>query len=663
MDNNIFSLVFGKDKEGLAREFKGFEFRPQQIQMARAVENALLTGKHLVVEAGTGVGKSLAYLLPFIKRVTGRDGRIVISTYTKTLQRQLVEKDLPALKKMLGLDFRFALCLGSQNYLCIRRLRRRGDDHLFETAREKEEISGINGWALKTGTGVRSELDFTPGESTWKKICRETDLCLGKKCPFRQKCFYYKARREEYRAQILVTNHHLFFSHIASDGNLLPPFDVVIFDEAHTLEDVATDYLGIRVSNFQIKYFLDSLFNPRSGKGFLRKARGVSGEIIKKAMERTEEARHAARSFFSEAASRFGEESRTVRIREKGALFNHLKEPLAGLVSSLKDIYGGCDRDRDEDRAEIKSFISRAQKFSSSLDAITRMRLEEHVYWLEILKRPRGTRYTFFASPIDISGEFKKRIFDEIRPVILTSATLSTNGNFEFVKKRLGMDDDVDELILDSPFDYAENTVLYLPGELPDPGREAEAYRKTAVLEMKKILSLTEGRTFILFTSFKMMNRTHTELKESFEDLRILKQGEAPRYKLLEMFKRGKRTVLLGTNTFWQGIDIPGKALECVVISKLPFAVPDDPIIEAKMELLLSHGKNPFVHYQIPRAVIMLKQGFGRLIRTGRDRGIVAILDPRVRTRGYGKRFIDALPRCRQTSDLARAEQFLSGKG
>jgi len=290
------------------------------------------------------------------------------------------------------------------------------------------------------------------------------------------------------------------------------------------------------------------------------------------------------------------------------------------------------------------------------------MQLVDYVYWLEILNRRRGIKLSFFAAPVDISGEFKKRVLDEIRPVILTSATLSVNGSFEFVKKSLGIGGSADELILDSPFDYSKNVLLYLPGGLPDPASEYEPYKKAVTAQIKKILPLMRGRTFILFTNFKMMNSIYAELQDYFGDLRILRQGEAPRYQLLEIFKCNGNAVLLGTNTFWQGIDVPGKALECVIIVKLPFAVPDDPIVEARMELLLARNKNHFIHYQIPQAVIMLRQGFGRLIRTKADRGLVAILDPRIKTKYYGRNFLRALPHCRQIFDLAPAEGFFQIK-
>ncbi len=653
---NIFSAVFGEHKEHLSGEFEGFESRPQQVRMARAVQDALFNGRHLMVEAGTGVGKSLAYLVPLAEWVTGGDKRVVVSTYTKTLQQQLVSKDLPFLRDILGTDLRFALCLGSRNYLCRRRLERSGGPRLFPAEEEGDDVSRIREWAEGTATGLRSELDFAPSESGWGRVCRESDLCLGKKCPFRKECFYFSARAEEHKAQILVTNHHLFFANLASGGRVLPRFDSVVFDEAHTLEDVATGYLGLEVSNFQMKFFLDALFNPKSGRGFLVGLSGASAMKVEDAKAAAGEVRGVAESFFSEVSSKVAKEGRVTRIRERVPVPNTLDEPLERLERALKSIL--MNAPTEEDELELKSFISRAGEFRSCLDDILNMRMDDYVYWLENAKRTRGTKRSLFASPVDISFEFRKKVLTEIDTVIMTSATLSAGGSFEFVKKRLGAGDDVDEIIVDSPFDYARQALLYLPGGLPDPGLGAEAFQLAALEEVKRILSVMKGRTFVLFTSFRAMNGAYAEIKRHFKGLVVLKQGDAPRYRLLEMFRRGDNAILLGTNTFWQGIDVPGKDLECVIINKLPFAVPDEPVAEAKMELLHSQGKSPFLHYQIPRAAIMLKQGFGRLIRTSRDKGVVAILDPRIKTKGYGKRFLKTLPPCNRVSELAEVERF-----
>jgi len=648
-----------KDTGLIARHLKDYEFRPQQIQMAEAVEKAITSGRHLIMEAGTGVGKSLAYLVPFIKWSTKFNKKVVISTYTKTLQEQLIKKDLPNLFGILGLNFRFALCLGGQNYLCLRRLESSFGDNLFELDREIKEMARISKWQKDTETGLRSDLDFKVSESTWSKICRESDLCLGKKCLYRKDCFYNKARLVQYKSQILVTNHHLYFANMVSGGKVLPNFDAVVFDEAHTLEDVATNYLGIEISNFKLKYFLDSIFNPQSGKGFLVRLRNLNRKRAQDLEKKLDELSLAAQSFFSGLISKFGADSKDLRIRTKNFIFNYLKEPLSGLASMLVEFLD--DARKEEERIEIESFVSRGKELSFGLEAIINMSLNGYVYWIEILNRPRRPKYSLCAAPIDISGEFKDKVLDKVKPIIFTSATLSTNGNFEFKKRGLGIED-ADELLLGSPFDYGKNVLLYIPESLPDPSIEFESYQKEVIAEIKSILSLMGGRSFVLFTSFKMMDATYDALKVSLRGLNILRQGDVPRYKLLGRFKRQDKSVLLGTNTFWQGVDVPGRALECVIISKLPFAVPDDPLIEAKMELLRSQNKDPFIHYQVPQAIIMLRQGFGRLIRTKTDTGVVAILDPRIKTRFYGKSFLDALPVCQQTSKSEQVQKFLFEK-
>lgn len=648
-----------KDTGLIAKRLKNYEFRLEQIQMAEAVEKSITSGRHLIVEAGTGVGKSLAYLIPFIKWSEGNNKKVVISTYTKTLQEQLIKKDLPFLQGILGLNFRFALCLGGQNYLCLRRLNQSFRYNLFEQMREIDEITRISKWQEKTEPGLRSDLDFQVSESTWGKICRESDLCLGKKCLYRKDCFYNKARLRQYRSHILVTNHHLYFANLISGGEVLPNFDAVVFDEAHTLEDVATNYLGIGLSNFKLKYFLDSIFNPQSGKGLLGRLRNLNRKRAEDIEKKLNEARIAAQSFFSGIISKFGEDSKVLRIRTKDFIFNYLKEPLLGLTSILAEFLD--DAKKEEQRLEIKSFVSRGKEINSDLEAIINMSLNGYVYWIEILNRLGRPKYSLCAAPIDISVEFKNKVLDKIKPIIFTSATLSTNGNFEFKKRGLGIEE-ADELLLGSPFDYGENALLYIPESMPDPSIEFESYQKEAIAEIKRTLSIMNGRTFVLFTSFKMMDATYDALKDDLQDLNILRQGDAPRYKLLERFKRQDGCVFLGTNTFWQGVDVPGRALECVIISKLPFAVPDEPIIEAKMELLRSQNKAPFIHYQIPQAIIMLRQGFGRLIRTKNDIGMVAILDPRIKSRFYGKSFLDALPVCQETSRLEQVQRFFFEK-
>jgi ATP-dependent DNA helicase DinG len=648
--NNIF------DEDGLIAQHLGtYEFRVQQMQMAKAVEEAVQSRKHLLVEAGTGVGKSLAYLVPFIQWAKKFDKKVAVSTYTKTLQEQLVKKDLPFLHEILGLDFNYTLCVGAQNYLCLRRLTQGYKNDLFDSDRELGEIERITGWAEETATGLYAELDFEPSEYTWGKICREADLCLGRKCTHRKECFYNKAKEKENKADILVVNHHLFFANLASGGRVLPNFEALVFDEAHTLEDVATEYLGIEISNLKIKYFLDTVFNPQTGKGLLKRIRKINRDKAEKIGYILDEVRNAADTFFAELSDRFGQESKVQRIRNSDYIFNYLEDPLSKLICSIQEVLD--DVEELEDRIEIKSLLGKAEGIHINLKTLITQSMDGYVWWVEIATRPRRHRYSLFGAPVDVSGEFKLKVLDTIRPVVFTSATLSTNGNFDFIKESLGIED-AHELLLSSPFDYHKQALLYIPKELPDPNRAFESYQQEAIEEIRKIVEIVEGRTFVLFTSYRMLEAANNVLKHELGHFHILKQGDAPRYKLLERFKSHARSVLLGTSTFWQGVDVPGRALECVIITKLPFAVPDEPIIEAKMELLTAQGKDPFIHYQVPQAIIMLRQGFGRLIRRKTDIGMVAILDPRIKTRFYGKSFLVALPDCRRVSSLAEVEHF-----
>ncbi len=648
--NDIF-----KDDGLLAKHLPNYEFRAEQIQMASAVQEAIQLNRHLLVEAGTGVGKSLAYLISFIKWSTDFNKKVVISTHTKTLQEQLTKKDLPFLQRILGIDFRFALCVGGQNYLCLRRFNQGYNYDLFETGAELTQMQRISRWLERTETGLYSDLDFEPAESTWSKICREGDLCLGRKCLYRKDCFYRKARIKEDKANILVVNHYLFFANLVSGGRVLPNFEAVVFDEAHTLEDVATEYLGIEITNFKIKNLLDSIFNPQSGRGFLNKIKKLNRTKAENIEKSLNELRIAAQAFFNGLISRFGKESKVQRIRTRVSIFNHLKEPMLSLLSSLTEVLD--DAKNQEDRIQIKSYLSRAKGIDLGLETIITQALDGYVYWIEIVARPRRPKYGLYAAPIDISAEFKQKVLDEIKLIVFTSATLSTDGNFEFIKKSLGIQE-ANELLLSSPFDYNNQVLVYIPETLPDPSKEFESYQKEAIAEIKRVLAITKGGTFILFTNYKMLDVANDILKRDLTDFNILRQGDAPRYKLLEKFKTNNRSVLLGTNTFWQGVDVPGRALECVIITKLPFAVPDDPIVEARMELLRAQNRDPFIDYQIPQAIIMLRQGFGRLIRAKSDVGMVAILDSRIKTRFYGRSFLDALPECQHVSRLEDVEIF-----
>lgn len=645
------SGIFLKDGI-LSGKLKNYEYRHQQVLMAEAVGNTIEENTHLIVEAGTGVGKSLAYLIPFILWTQKENKKAVFSTYTKALQHQLVDKDIPFLKDALKIDFSFALCVGGENYLCLRRFNQSGSHGLFELD-ETDDLKKLYEWKDKTKTGLKSDIGFEPLPKLWKKVCREGDICFGRKCGYYEQCFYQKAKAVERSSHILVTNHHLFFAHIASGWNVLPKFDGIVFDEAHQLEDVAAGYLGIEVSNYRLKSLLDAIASPSTGKGLLSRLEWLTPYTFVEINSLSGSVRSAGDKFFSILYGRL--EEPTKRIRERNFIPNLLHEPLAELREGLKSVAGMVKKEEEE--KEVLSLIERCTALSGDIADIIEQRLPEHVYWAEV----EGRRRSLFATPIDMAPILRSQIFENISPVILTSATLSIHGDFTFLKERLGINNG-DELALDSPFNYRDNAMVYISSDVSDP-KDAEAFERDVIDSIKVILNITQGRTLILFTSYEMLNKTYDALNRlnslnRLNGLNFLRQGDMDSYRLIEEFKNSDNAVLLGTHTFWQGVDIPGDALQCVIIVRLPFQVPDDPVTEARLERLKENGKDPFISYQIPNAILLFKQGFGRLIRTQNDKGIVAILDPRVRTRFYGKRFLDSLPDCTRTDSIEKVEEF-----
>ncbi len=718
----------------IANKLGSYELRPEQLDMALTIEKAIEENRHLIVEAGTGVGKSMAYLIPFIFWSVKNKKKVIISTHTKTLQEQLIKKDLPFLRNALksdyayadtrddnsppehgqddSFDFSYALCVGGQNYLCLRRFHQAQMHGVFNIKKEFNEFQHILEWESRAKRGLRSELDFEPSQAVWSKICRESDLCFGKNCTFKDDCYYNKARRKEYKAQILVTNHHLFFANLANDGRVLPDFDAVVFDEAHTLEDIATSYFGIEISNSRIKYMLDSILNPKTGKGLITRLFDSANasdlenktSILSDSEKLLKEAGSASDLFFSEIIEKYGTGNKTTRIREKGAINNYLEKPLSDLFDLLESLSKQVKT--DEDRLEIYAFANRCSEIKKNISIVINQDLEEYVYWTEIERKKsryeslsntlqltntleplnhKSTRCSLLAAPINIAVEFEKRIFGKIRPVILTSATLSINGNFKYIKGRLGIpictqadtekpvisleqdgfdpcrtnEDDYSEKVIGSPFNFSENALIYIPDNIPDPNQQPDEFKDSIVKHIEEIITHSDGRAFILFTSFKMLNSVYEEIQDDLDEFTLFRQGDKPRYQLIEEFKTSHKPVLFGTATFWQGVDVPGEALKSVIITKLPFAVPDDPIIEARMELLKSQNKNPFMFYQVPQAITLLRQGFGRLIRSTTDTGVVAILDPRIKSKFYGKYFLNSLPDCKTVSDREDVKSFL----
>lgn len=634
--------IFGQ--EGMIRRAMqtAYELRPQQIEMAGAVEKALTSKTHLIVEAGTGVGKSLAYLVPVVAWAREENCRAVIATYTKALQQQLVDKDLPFLKKVLG-DFRYTLCVGGENYLCLRRFDSLRMGNLYEQG-EVAPLNRLFEWSTMTRSGLRSDLDIEPSPALWAKACRQADLCFGKDCSYHKDCFYQKAKIIEQQSQILVANHHLFFADMATAGNVLPQYKAVVFDEAHQVEDVATDYLGVEITNFSVKYLLDSLLSQRTRKGMLTRLTIQGGELqVVRGM--IDGLRVIADNFFLNLHPILRKDP-AIRIRQRAVVPDILSVPL----SELKHALLGLEAETHEEELEIKAFASRAQSLASAVRINLEQSAEGFVYWAE----RENMRYRLVASPIDVAGMLREQLFGKVETVVLTSATLSASGTFTYIRNRLGLDAPA-ELLLDSPFDFENQVMLYIAPGLDD--QQASGYQEKFDAELKAVLSITRGRTLVLFTSYGQLRKSAETIRTELPDLGLLCQGEMPAYRLIDQFKNIPSAVLMGTASFWQGIDIPGDALQCVVIAKLPFAVPDEPIIEARMERL----KNPFFEYQVPQATLLFRQGFGRLIRTKTDKGAVAVLDSRIMTKNYGRSFLKSIPKCRITDAREEFRTFYEG--
>ncbi|MDP8247114.1 MAG: helicase C-terminal domain-containing protein [Candidatus Tritonobacter lacicola] len=655
---NIGLRVFFSNSGQLAKHLPGHEQREEQIAMAEAIEEAIDRPNHLLVEAGTGVGKSLAYLVPLVSWAVKTKKRVLVSTYTKTLQTQLIEKDIPLLKDCVETPFEAALCLGANNYLCLRKLNNPYQMEIFKDEEELRQLEMIRGWSMETGSGVVSELDFSPLREVWEAVSRDHEFCHGRRCPHRTGCFYARARFVWKQANLLVANHHLFFANLASGGGVLPEFECVILDEAHRIEDAATGYFGEQVSNRRVPYLLGQVYRPKENRGFA--ARHVKGERILKAWEEIiGEVEDANRHFFRSLGKLFGQSSSATRLRERLDIDNALAVPLRHLIDQLDSMKKSLS---EEARDEARAYMRRAKEISWALDFIIEQKGSDLVYWYEASTRRRRLFQSMNYAPIDVSEVMREQVFDRYRSVILTSATMASAGDFDFIRSRLGVRD-ADQRLLGSPFDFKENALLFSSKSIPDPRRKREEYEKKVATLVEKIIRANRGGgIFVLFTSYRMLYRTFHVLEKKLGDYTILCQGKEDRYRLLEKFRKDIGSVLFGTSTFWMGVDIPGKALQCVIITKLPFEHPDEPVVQARLEKIAEDGGDAFREYSLPQAVLMLRQGFGRLIRTKKDYGVIAILDPRLHTRPYGRKFLDALPETSRSDKIEDISAFLEKK-
>ncbi len=634
----------------IGKNHPNYEFRPGQVRMAQAIAAAFDRRLHLCAEAGTGTGKTLAYLLPSIS--SGK--RIIISTGTKNLQEQLFFKDVPFLERALGRKLSVCYMKGRSNYLCIKKLAEiEGEGYLF-SRHDPEYLAAIRQWARETETGDRAELKSLPEDiPLWHHLDARRETCTGQKCKDFQACFVTRVRQRALESDIVIVNHHLFFADLAlrqgDFGSVLPDYSAVVFDEAHELEDVATQYFGVMVSNYRLEEFVrdaeKALGESGAGSDFLSdqlaKLSVRSQEFF--ARFRGKDGRLPMRELGSGLGIRRGPENGS-RIDE---VYRDLVVQLAVVESGLRNVTVQSD--------DIESLERRAAELREELSFVFESASDENVYWYE----QRGRGVFLWASPIHVGSILNERLFSKVDSAILTSATLATGGNFQFIRSRLGLAN-AEELIVGSHFDFTRQAVFYIPRDIPEP-RET-GWVKQACLELERILKASRGRAFVLFTSYNQMGLVYDALRQKLP-FPMLLQGDRTKSGLLEEFRNTPNAVLFATSSFWQGVDVQGEQLSCVVIDKLPFSVPSDPVVAARIRYINESGGNAFYEYQIPEAIILLKQGFGRLIRSRSDRGILALLDKRVLTKSYGRMFLRSLPAAPLTHDVERLRNFLPDPG
>ncbi len=619
----------------LAQSHPQYEFRQGQLEMAKAVEEALRERKHLLVEAGTGTGKTLAYLIPALK--SGK--RVVISTGTKNLQEQLFFKDVAFLQTLFEKPLSVCYMKGRNNYLCRQKLYDAEREPVLHGLEEVREYQLIRDWEKTTQMGDRIELAVLPERSTlWPRLDARSEMCAGQKCPQFDRCFITEMHRRAVESDVIIVNHHLFFADLAmrdqAFGALLPDYGAVIFDEAHEIEDIAGQYFGMSVSNYQVQHLIRDVADVSRQKLF------ASPEIDRALIDLGDRNEQFFALFPHEGRNAFSNHRRF--LEQHGESYAELTLSLEYLCARLEVTANAVEY--------TLPLVRRARLIQQGLRFWVEEADNKFVYWTD--RRQRGVHLQ--AVPIDLSQTLSARLFDRVPSVILTSATLTVAGTFDYTQTRLGLPQ-VRTLRVDSQYDFARQVLFYVPPQLPDP--RSNLFTERAAREVQGILEASGGRAFVLFTSYQQMRAVYDRLKDEL-DFPLLLHGDAPRSALLEAFRNQRGAVLFGTSSFWQGVDVQGEQLSCVIIDRLPFAVPSDPVIAARAQNVRESGGDPFRDYQIPQAALTLKQGFGRLIRSTTDRGVLALLDNRITKQAYGKIFRDSLPPYRFTDKLGDVQDF-----